>query len=283
MSRQDVMYTDQELLWATQIAYCNVEERDIGCTLQEIFTRHGDSFYYDQEILKETNGDKGIMAKEAKQFIADVAAGKICQGWKLVSIGDDQGKSGMFALTIETGENEAIVAFRGSESVNVDQTIKDWGWADFCSINAQATVQEEMAYQYLAEVGSEFAYENLTLTGHSLGGNLSHVAAVYAYENDQELYSRIRQSVSFDGPGHPQEYIQEHQKAIDAVQDKLTHYQWSFVGTILTSFCQGDNYQSVLSDKFSKEFLASFLKHSTASLRFHGSLLYEIEGFCMSA
>ena len=94
MSKQDTMYTDQELLWATQIAYCNVMDKD-------------------------------IMAKEAKQFIADVAAGKICQGWKLVSIGDDQKKSGMFALTIETGENEAIVAFRGSESVNMDQFIKD--------------------------------------------------------------------------------------------------------------------------------------------------------------
>lgn len=104
MSRQDTMYTDQELLWATQIAYCNVKDEDIGDTLQEIFTKYGDKFYYDQDILKEKFGDKGKMAKEAKQFIADVAAGKICQGWKLVSIKDDQKKSGMFALTIETGE-----------------------------------------------------------------------------------------------------------------------------------------------------------------------------------
>ncbi|MDE7251323.1 MAG: DUF2974 domain-containing protein, partial [Acetatifactor sp.] len=271
MSRQDAMYTDQELLWATQIAYCNATKEDIGHTLQEIFAEHGDKFYYDQKILTKTDGDKGIMAKEAKQFIADVAAGKICQGWKLVSIGDDQGKSGMFALTIETGENEAIVAFRGSESVDAEQFIKDWGLADFCLINGKATAQEEMAYQYLAEVGDALAYENLTLTGHSLGGNLSHVATVYAYERDQKLYSRIRQSVSFDGQGHPEEYIKEHKEAIDAMQDKLTHYQWSFVGTILTSFCQGDNYQMVLSDKFSS--LA--LKHSTASLRFNedGSLI----------
>ena len=274
MSRENATYTDQELLWATQIAYCNVDKKDIGDTLQEIFTRHGDKFYYDQEILKETQGDKGIMAREAKQFIDDVAAGKICQGWKVVSVENNQEETGLFALTIETGENEAIVAFRGSESVDTDQLIKDWGWADFGMLNAKATAQEEMAYQYLAEVGDAFTYENLTLTGHSLGGNLSHVAAVYAYENDKELYSRISQSVSFDGPGHPEEYIKEHQEAIDAVQDQLTHYQWSFVGTILTSFCESDNYQMVLSDKFSQEGWGLLLKHSTASLRFHedGSL-----------
>ncbi|MCM1552490.1 MAG: DUF2974 domain-containing protein, partial [Butyrivibrio sp.] len=211
------------------------------------------------------------MAEDAKQFMDDVAAGKICQGWKVVSVKNEQEDSGLYALTIETGENEAIVAFRGSEHVDMDQFIKDWGWADFAMIDAKATAQEELAYQYLTEVGNDFDYDNLTLTGHSLGGNLAHVATVYAYEQDRELYSRISQSVSFDGPGHPEEYIAKHKKAISAVQDKLMHYPWSFVGVILTSFCEGDNYQMVLSDKFT----GLFLKHSTASLRFNedGSLI----------
>ncbi|MCM1090895.1 MAG: DUF2974 domain-containing protein [Muribaculum sp.] len=184
------------------------------------------------------------MAEDAKQFMDDVAAGKICQGWKVVSVKNEQEDSGLYALTIETGENEAIVAFRGSEHVDMDQFIKDWGWADFAMIDAKATAQEELAYQYLTEVGNDFDYDNLTLTGHSLGGNLAHVATVYAYEQDRELYSRISQSVSFDGPGHPEEYIEEHKEAISAVQGNLRHYQWSIVGTILTSFYMGDKYQS---------------------------------------
>ncbi len=54
------IYTDEELCWATQVAYCNISKIDIEeyydefgeyPTLQQIFSEYGYGIYYDQELL----------------------------------------------------------------------------------------------------------------------------------------------------------------------------------------------------------------------------------------
>lgn len=154
------MYTDQELCWATQIAYCDLHNFDMDeyrkknngeyPTLEQIFKdliKSQKQIYYDQKLMDSENlsGDKLKMQESAKQFIDDVAEGKICKDWKLVSIENQQNSNGMYAVTIETSENDAIIAFRGSESVDTKQKIEDWLVADFGMINGEVTLQEKAA------------------------------------------------------------------------------------------------------------------------------------------
>ncbi len=91
------------------------------------------------------------MEYAAKQFIDDVIAGNICQGWKVVSVSEQQNENGFYGLTIETGEENAIVAFRGSEGVDANQFIEDWIVADFGIINGGLTEQEIAAGKYTKE------------------------------------------------------------------------------------------------------------------------------------
>ena len=143
------LYTDEELCQATQVAYCNIKEETINQyrvehngeypSLQEIFLKYGYDIYYDQDLITGEKRDKGedliVMEESAKKFIDAVIAGEICQGWKVVSVHEEQLTNGFYGMTIETGEGNAIVAFRGSESWCGTQIVKDWIVADGGIIN----------------------------------------------------------------------------------------------------------------------------------------------------
>ncbi len=278
------MYTDEELSWAVKVAYFNISEKDINDfisengdypTLQDIFIAEGEELFFKPSCIKAENptGDDLKMKESVLAFIDDVISGKICQGWKVVSVCDQNNKDGMYALTIETDSQDAIIAFRGSEATNGKQVIEDWVSADFNIMNGKLTRQEESALQYLDEVANQFDYENFAVTGHSLGGDLALVSTVLSAsdKSESDISDRIRQSVSFDGPGHPEEFIAKYEKEIYEMNDVMTHYQWSLVGACLTSLCERfDRYIYIRSDSF--ENLVA--KHAMESLGFeeNGSL-----------
>ena len=203
------MYTAEELIWATQLAYCNFEDEDIvkyDGDVKETLNAKGYGIFYDKTVTEPASGDKETMRQETRNFIDDVCRDdddeKIkCKGWKIVDVHNLETVNGVYAITIETGENEAIIAFRGSESVNLEQVVRDWIIADGGIAKGELTDQELAAGQYLDYIAEHFDYENLSLTGHSLGGNLALVAAVYSATemSHTDASTRIRQSVSMDG------------------------------------------------------------------------------------
>ena len=122
------MYTAEELVWATQLAYCNFNiDDDKGNTIEEIFCKvkeqdlkngknedeAGYSIYYNYSKKKEdkASGDEATMIQETKDFIDDVAVGNKCQGWKIVDVRNDESDSGLYAVVIETAEDEASSFF----------------------------------------------------------------------------------------------------------------------------------------------------------------------------
>ncbi|MCM1528272.1 MAG: hypothetical protein NC091_13645 [Bacteroides sp.] len=141
------MYTAEELIWATQLAYCdftdlNIREHD---SVREIFQETGYEIFYNYDPDETPTGDFATMREETEQFIRDVQNGEKCKDWKIVDIKDDQDNTGLYAIVIETGEDEAIIAFRGSESVTTAQTVKDWVQADFEILYGEMTAQEAVA------------------------------------------------------------------------------------------------------------------------------------------
>ncbi|MCM1102466.1 MAG: DUF2974 domain-containing protein, partial [Acetatifactor muris] len=226
--------------------------------VRDIFMETGYKIFYNYDPDKIHTGDDKVMREEAEQFILDVQNGEKCKDWKIVGIKDDQDNTGLYAIVIETGEDEAIIAFRGSENVTTAQTVKDWVQADFEILYGEMTAQEAVACAYLDEIaGNENfdKYKKFAVTGHSLGGDLALVSTLYTATDEcpTDMSSRIVQSVSMDGPGHPQEFWDQYRDAVDEMQGVMTHYHWSPVGGILKSPCGEDNYIHVASTKFHED------------------------------
>ncbi|MFT3983341.1 MAG: DUF2974 domain-containing protein [Lachnospiraceae bacterium] len=277
-------YTDQELCEATQVAYFNITQEYLAeyrrthnggsPTLQEIVKENGPDIYSGYGRMDAVTGDRLKIKQSIENFCASIAAGEACAGWKIVSVSDSNSEDGFYGVLIETDSGHAIVAFRGSESVSVRQIVEDWIQADLGLIQNSPTQQQLKAGQYLDEIGSHFAYDQYAVTGHSLGGNLAIFSAIYAATEDcvSDIGSKIVQCVNFDGPGQTREFIETYQNAINKQRSVMKHYQWSLVGSILTSVC-GDHYKMIASEGF-----ASLLfKHSTASVVFLNGMVVPSE------
>ena len=201
-SKDKELYTSEELIWATQLAYCDFTEDEATekATIKDIVSKRGPQIYYNYNSDSTPSGDQKVMKESTEKFIKDVANGDKCKGWKIVDIYNHEDKEGIYAIMIETDDGKSIIAFRGSESVNLEQGSKDWGQADFQIANGKMTKQEKAACRYLDEIGKtkEFdKYKNIAVTGHSLGGNLAQVATVYT-ATYAGMYATIWQNVDID-------------------------------------------------------------------------------------
>lgn len=142
------------------------------------------------------------------------------------------------ALTLQLSDEEAFVAFRGT-----DNTILGWK-EDFNMAFRYPVPSQEEACRYLEEAAGH-ARGRLMLGGHSKGGNL----AVYAAFSCSELVrARIERVFSHDGPGFPESVFQD--GSIERVRDRVrkTLPQSSIVGMLLE---HQEDYQVVRSSTFS--------------------------------
>ena len=159
--------------------------------------------------------------------------------WKIFEPVNDniKGGTGLYACILDTG-SARILACRGSEGAenfiandisrrNFDQ---DWIEADFMLLNSVQTKQEKALRKYMTDNADLLSEKPWTATGHSLGGALADHAAVVAAEENIGNFSA---AVNFDGPGHSQEYIKQHNEALKRVSEKMTHKKASIVGNLL--------------------------------------------------
>ncbi|MCM1101719.1 MAG: hypothetical protein NC079_06960, partial [Clostridium sp.] len=77
------VYTAEELIWATQLAYCNFEElgADDDHSVREILKKTGYEIYYNYDPDETPTGDFATMREETEQFIRDVQNGEKCKDW----------------------------------------------------------------------------------------------------------------------------------------------------------------------------------------------------------
>lgn len=294
MSKGEYMgYTDKDLMVSTQIAYYDVPEEDYkkaNCSIgqrikQDRETRAG-TYQYVVDKMNEAEREKGKDSLEYKRFhetkkmydsIAD-GTGEYGEygNWKIVNVKDDNKNSGFYGCVIDTGNGEAIVGYRGSESTDAYQIKKDWGDADIRLLNSISTEQQEVGRKYLEEVmrNPTLQYKKYTGTGHSLGDNL----ITDAYLHLPKKYRDKMNVYGFDGPGFSNEYISELEKYykehgwnLEESTHKITHYQWSLVGAIFGRSLRGVNFLTVQTtdDVYGKTDLQSLTqKHAVIDLKF---------------
>lgn len=211
-------YTDLQTRAFSRIAYMDLDkkfrEKSVPAGTP---VKLGDLLNADQKTELEKFGIK------AEEF----------NSWEITATYDTNQETGFYACVIQTSPGNAAVAFRGSEDMGTYQRVKtDWVDADLRLVNSTLTTQHEEIRKFFAEYKDLLnGYGDLTMTGHSLGGNLAEYATIVSGEYG--LDDNISRCVSNDGPGFSDEFIRKYQDEIQHMKDKMTHYRWSFVGTML--------------------------------------------------
>lgn len=265
-------YTDAQMVIASQIAYMDFDPAAIASgnyTLRELLEMNRQGA--DETVVQEIDA---LLNK-----IESYPGCERCLDWVIRDVRDNEHSTGMYACLIDTQDGNALVAYRGSESDTTEQVVKDWALADFGLINNPLTIQQSDAQDYLRTIYEKYGnqYENFSLTGHSLGGNLAEHAAITAPDG---MRGKIDRCVNLDGPGFSQEYLLAHQNDLKKSSKCIDHYQWSIIGTLLNPVPDG-NYRTVEADTPDKgssglDVLSSYLwRHDTANVNFDddGSLL----------
>ena len=223
-------YTDLQMRAFTQIAYLDLEDKF------EMKSKNGEPV-----ALKDLLTDK-----EKASFIErGIMTESEINTWKISSVYDANYKgkdgnppSGFYGCVIETSDSpkEAAIGFRGSESLsNVKDAYYDWTEADLKLLNSTLTLQQAETERFLKKNKDLLQkYDSLSLTGHSLGGNLAeHGTIVLADEKRFGLKNKIDRCCSMDGPGFSDEYLRKHSQQIGEMSGKMRHMRWSAVGNLL--------------------------------------------------
>lgn len=148
--------------------------------------------------------------------------------------------NGFYACLIDKGNGEKSIGIRGSEDIRIKENfIHDWRDNDFGLVQKRETSQQkEVRYmlEYLRDSGQLDNCEKLTISGHSLGGNLAaHAAIVMAEDGFDDLYEKLDKVYNLDGPGVSKKYLNSHKDQIEKVgkKDIIQHAKWSVVGNLL--------------------------------------------------
>lgn len=257
-------HTDKQLRDSTQVAYMHVLEK----SRLDLIKKTGKNVPYSirelvlnaipnkEEIIKRAISDGKLKEGEEISFdllleyadtIEDWDKNIIANAspeildWKIVDIVNDNSRSGMCSCIIETSDQEAIVAFRGSEEANPKKdplsAKNDWIEGDTGLFQSEETRQQGATENYAKRIVERKLvekYKSISVAGHSLGGNLaSHFGVVAAKEGYESLFDKIDKVANLDGPGVSKMYLEKHKEAIARIIPKTVHYQWSMVGTIL--------------------------------------------------
>lgn len=289
------MYTEKELKEATQIAYLSflsqakeslkadgnkgpftIRELIKSCiNVQSAFDLAIADGVPKEKITLHKLVEYSDLKKSDKSIIERLS--KYMLDWKIIHIQDLNSFNGFYACCIETSEKEAIVAFRGSESMrDFSNAFHDWGQADIALVNSRSTRQQEEAEHYadfLLKNGLLERYESIAVTGHSLGGNLAtHFTISTATEERKKIFDKIDQSVNFDGPGVSGEYLEEHNEKIEKAASKISHLKWSPVGSLLFDIpgekCEFLGTKKLESNRLIDKIKYKFTRHDTKRLIF---------------
>lgn len=259
-------YTDKELELATQIAYAEL----------------GNAY---DSLKGNPNNDRTVftlkeLRDEAKRINPKINLDNLkglseeqLNTWSISQVHDKNDDNGFYACVVDTGDGNAILAYRGSESMGTtEEQLRnlqhDWIDSDLGILNAdgdtKTTNQYIEARNFLSENKDLInGYDNIYLTGHSLGGNLAEFSTIVS--DDCGVGDNFERCVSFDGPGFSDEFIEHYADAISKNASKIDHYKWSIVGSILNDL-PGENSMFI---KVKNDAVKNPIgRHSTSSIDF---------------
>lgn len=235
-------YSDAEMMMATQVAYLNTEghgsniKQTVGELVDTILHQYGT---YDRTtgtytIKNGIGGAEKAQFETAQKMMAMSEQNNVVswRHWTVVDSCNYESTTGYRGCLIDTGDGNAIVGCRGSESYNPEASYKDWVVADLGRLNNEQTSQQNDAAAYTKYLYEKYGnnYDAFSFTGHSLGGSLATHAAITAPEGMQKKIDKV---ISYDGPGFSDEYLKKFGEKIQKIKEKIYHYEYSWVGSLL--------------------------------------------------
>lgn len=222
------VYSDAEMLLAAKLAYMDIPA---GTNINEWLEAYESTHAADASGTSASSG----MLDDIRQ-IREIVANNNIQGfenWRVIDVKDRNAQTGFYASLYDTGSGDALIGFRGSEAIDKDNNlITDWIGSDLGLLDSMITPQQADATDYMRYIYEKYGdkYDSYSTAGHSLGGNLAQHAMYTAPEG---MRDQMDHAINFDGPGYSNEYILLHSRDIKECDGKVSHYEWSVVGSLL--------------------------------------------------
>lgn len=184
------------------------------------------SAYEKGEIVLSRENLSGGFEKNIGEFEEILAT--IKEDPALTSLKKGQSVDGVVRGTCFTqSDGSHVVAFRGTGGVYE-------AWKDnFTGLYQTETEAQKIAKDFIEGLG----YNDITVTGHSKGGNLAMYTTVMCGD-------KIKSCVSFDGQGFGDDFIEQNHYAISQAKDKIVSISAhnDFVNILLTPIAGINSY-----------------------------------------
>lgn len=140
--------------------------------------------------------------------------------WKINNYTNHNDSTGFVAYTFEPEKGEAVVAFRGSEPFEEIQHLNtDWD-NNMRTVYNVETIQQAEAIRYLNDMDSK--YKTISVTGHSLGGNITLAGSLLANDEVRDKIWAVR---TFNAPGFNREFINANEGRIAEMSGRISEFQ----------------------------------------------------------
>ena len=137
---------------------------------------------------------------------------------------DEEAEKQYASITIHLPDDKKYISYRGTDSSIV-------GWKEDFNMSFSYNIPSQLeGVKYLNRIGKKYPNSSLILGGHSKGGNVAVYAGIYA---DEDVKKRIEQIINAEGPGFPENVINDDKYS--KIKDKIKTYipQESIIGRIL--------------------------------------------------
>ena len=168
-----------------------------------------------------------------------------CWDYRIKDIYDTNELNGFYSCCIYKGKGRISFGFRGSENSKIKTNFRnDWVDGDLALMqNEEIVQQKEIEYmlRYYRDIGVLDDCNSITVSGHSLGGNLAtHCGILFASDEFKEYLPKVKRVFNLDGPGFSKRYLMKHQQEIKRIgfdrngkESKIVqHTKWSLIGNL---------------------------------------------------
>jgi len=211
--------SEKDLLLLSNYAYfhCSTYEGTIGENIQRLKDDNG-NFDIEKIVAQGACGDI-ISEEDAVDILTRLDTDERLRSLRTARCINEGGIRGI--LYTDTDDKNATLVFRGTGG-----TYKAWEDNVLGEYKADTGLQKLASDFVTYECGG---YENITVTGHSKGGNLSQYVTVVCG-------SQISRCVSFDGQGFSDKFREEHKQEIEENRGKIKSISGynDFVNILLT-------------------------------------------------
>ena len=183
--------------------------------------------------LNEGNIGGGMTVEEAKILLNDIEKDDALMSLKVTDYKDTAIRAACF---VNPKTNEAVIAYRGTGPAYV-------AWDDNCQGGylSDTDLQKE-ALEFAQECAVD--YDNITVTGHSKGGNMAQYVTVL-------MGNQIDRCVSFDGQGFGDDFFEKYSDEIEANKHKIRSVcaHNDYVNILLTPLVDEDEIVYLANDE----------------------------------